>query len=134
MKNVSQYRRQLAAVRSLEQAHPKQGALMYVAHGRGYTHVDVSVKQSERAAALSRFEKLEEVRESDPEKEAMKQELAVLRSAVNDITTYLHQVAVQQTPSVSFLDEMLASLEQKQDAVAPIAVPQSILDALSSDE
>jgi hypothetical protein len=59
--------------------------------------------------------------------------IAVLRAAVSDVLKYIRQKAVQQTPGVSFLDEMLASLEQKHDAVTPVTVPRSVLEALSSD-
>jgi len=128
MKNTLLIR--LEGARSVQRSHA-----LGVARDEFYRHSighDDDAIQA-RAAALRRFTHGQTRRDLDPEKEQMKQEIATLRAAVNDISKVLHQVAIQHTPGVSFLDEMLASLEQKQDVVVPLPLPESLLDALSDE-
>lgn len=70
----------------------------------------------------------------DPEKELMKRHIETLEFAVSNISKYLQQSAVQHAPAISFLDEMIASLQTKPDEVAPVELSQSFVDALLSED
>lgn len=73
----------------------------------------------------------------DPEKEQMRREIASLHSAVNQLTKFIQQNQIRQAPAISFLDEMMASLEVKPDAVRatePSEFSQSFVDALLSED
>lgn len=98
------------------------------AHHAGTFHFG-ECKQVERARMYARLRQ----QTNDPEKERLRRQVADLQAVIGNINRYLmHQRTVVSGTSV--LDEMLASLAAKPDGVEEASIPQSLVDALSSDE
>ena len=90
-----------------------------------HPHAHENHKRRERAFANSHL------RNKPDREEEVQRELQELRATVANISKYLN---VQQASNMSFLDEVLLTLESKQSDLPEVTLPQEFIDALSSDD